>query len=95
MSTKDAYVKEMQTQLDEFSEEIVRLKAGAKKVIAKTKNRQDDQIAILEARHESAQKKLRELKDSSGNAWEDLRMGIVSAWDSVRDALVSAAEQFK
>ena len=95
MSTKDAYIKEMQTQLDEFSATIARLKTRASKAEAKTKILKEEQVALLEAKHNSAQKRLRELKDSTGNAWENLRMGIVSAWDSVQEALDAAAKQFK
>jgi hypothetical protein len=43
----------------------------------------------------TAQKKLHDLKEESGDAWEDLKGGIELAWAALADAVKTAASRFK
>nr|MBN2278794.1 coiled coil domain-containing protein [candidate division Zixibacteria bacterium] len=91
MNQKEAYEQKLQTQLDEFSAEIDRLKTRADKAEEPWHHKQ---IEVLQEKHKMAKEKLNELKESSDDAWEDMKEGISSAWDSVSVALKSAAKRF-
>ena len=95
MSTKDAYEKQLQAQLDEFSAEIDRLKARADQAEADAEPWLHKQVEALQEKHRAAKEKLGELKEAGDDAWEDLKAGIVAAWDSVGEALKSAKKRFE
>jgi chromosome segregation ATPase len=92
MSEKEAYVRELQTQLDEFTAEIDRLKARADKA-EEPWHRQ--QVEMLQEKHRQAKEKFGELRDAGDDAWEDMKEGVVSAWDAVGKAVKSAAKRFE
>jgi ElaB/YqjD/DUF883 family membrane-anchored ribosome-binding protein len=91
MSKKTEYEKKLQTQLDDFSAEIDRLKARADKA---EEPWHKQQVEMLQEKHKQAKEKLGELRDAGDDAWEDLKEGISSAWDSVSVAIKSAAKRF-
>lgn len=95
MSTKEAYQKKIQAQLDEWSAEINKLKAKADKAEADAQLEYYKVIEELRFKQEAANSKFEELKETSGDAWEDIKAGMDSAWDSLGDALKSAASRFK
>lgn len=94
MTTKAEYEKKLQTQLDEFSTEIDKLKSRADKTEADAEPWHHKQIEVLQEKHKLAKKKLGELRESSDDAWEDLKDGLSSAWDSVSIAIKSAKKRF-
>jgi len=92
MSEKEAYVRELQTQLDEFTAEIDRLKARADKA---EEPWHQQQVEMLQEKHRQAKVKFGELRDAGDDAWEDMKEGVVSAWDAVGKAVKSAAKRFE
>ena len=42
-----------------------------------------------------AQNKLRELKESTAEAWDDLKPGLQKAWEELHNSLNQAASRFK
>lgn len=92
MSQKEAYEQKLQTQLDEFSAEIDRLKARADKA---EEPWHEQQVEMLQEKHRQAKGKLGELREAGDDAWEDMKEGITSAWDAVGKAVKSAAARFE
>jgi len=92
MNKKEAYAQELQTQLDEFSAEIDRLKARADKA-EEPWHRQ--QVEMLQEKHRQAKAKLGELREAGDDAWEYLKDGIASLLDSVSGTLKSAAKKLE
>ncbi|MCR4291511.1 MAG: hypothetical protein NUV76_01390 [Candidatus Kuenenia sp.] len=95
MSMKEAYEKKFQAQLDEWKAEINKLKAKADKADADAQIEYYKQIEDLRSKQEVAGEKLKEFKDETEDAWEDLKAGVESAWDSLGKAVKSAISQFK
>lgn len=95
MSLKEEYQKELQEQLDEWSTEIDKLKAVADKAKAGLQVEYHKEIEELRDQQDAAQQKLHELKEESGDAWEDLKTGVELAWAALGAALKSAASRFK
>ena len=94
MSTKAAYEKKLQAQLDEFAAEIKRLKERVDKAEADAEPWHQKQIDILQELHIKAMAKLDELDEAGDDAWEDLKESITTAWDEVAKALKSATKRF-
>jgi len=95
MGMKEAYEKKLQAQLDEWSAEIDRLKAKAESQEADVQLQYYKEIEELRSLQAAANDKLLELKESSDDAWEDLKAGVDSARDSLGQALRSAISRFK
>jgi phage tail tape-measure protein len=92
MSKKTEYEKKLQTQLDEFSTEIDKLKARAEKA---EEPWYKQQVEMLQEKHKQAKEKLGALRDAGDDAWEDMKEGIANSWDAVGKAVKSAAKRFE
>ena len=95
MGLKEDYQKELQEQLDEWGKEIDKLKAVAEKAKAGLQAEYYKEVEDLRCKQLAAQKKLHEVKEASGDAWEDLKEGVEGAWDSLSTGLKKAASRFK
>ena len=95
MNDKDAYEKKLEAQLDEAKAEIAKLTAKAREVGADAQMEYNKQIEELEAASTEAQSKLKAIRESGGEAWEDIKQGASDAWERLNGALKSAASRFK
>ncbi|PTQ91512.1 hypothetical protein C8R30_13118 [Nitrosomonas nitrosa] len=95
MSNKDAYVKKLEAQLDEWNAEIDLLKAKADKASADAQIEYAKEIDELRSMRDAASSKLSEIKNAADDAWEDLKEGTESAWNSLSQAVKSATSKFK
>ena len=94
MSQKDAYEKKMEATLDQWSAELDGLKAKAKMADADARIALNEEIESAVAKKEAATKKLDELKNTSDDAWEDLKQGIEGVWTSLDGAVRAAKSRF-
>ena len=81
--------------LDQSAQEIDKLKAVAGKAKTGLQGEYYKELEDLRCKQLAAQKKLHELKGSSGEAWGDLKTGIEGAWSILGDSLKLAASRFK
>ena len=95
MGMKEEYQKELQEQLDEWGVEIDKLKVVAGKAKSGLQGEYYKEVEDLRCKQLEAQKKLYEVKDASGDAWDDLKGGIELAWVALADAVKTAASRFK
>lgn len=95
MDKKDAYEQKLQAQLDEWSAEIDKLKARAKRAEADARLELDNEIESLEKQQRRAQEKLEELRSAGEDAWDDLKAGLDSAWENLKVSVRSASSRFK
>ncbi|MBC8287171.1 MAG: coiled coil domain-containing protein [Nitrospinae bacterium] len=93
MNTKDEYIKKMEVKMDEWSGEI--LKVRAEKAEADLKINYMVDIEKLREKQATAKKKLSELNDAGEDAWEDIKTGIESSWAELKKGIASATSRFK
>jgi predicted nucleic acid-binding Zn-ribbon protein len=91
MSQRDEYVEKMKQQLDEMNETIDRWQAKAKDAEGEAREKYEAQIAAFRERSETAREKLKEIKESGDDSWQNLRQEM----QHIRDALVSSYNYFK
>ncbi len=84
--TRDAYVKRMKAQLDEWNADIDKLQSKAKKAEARAQIRYDQQIHELRRLTDEARARLEQARSAGDEAWEELRQGFESSWETVREA---------
>jgi predicted metalloenzyme YecM len=95
MDKKEAYQKKWQAQLDELRAKIEGIAARADKAKAKAEIEYAEGIDALKAKQEEVKKKLKQLKDASGEASKDIKNGMESALFDLKKAVESALRKFK
>lgn len=83
---KDAFVRDMEENIDSVKKEIKDLKTKAGKET-------DEKVKRLEAYQAQLEKDLAKLKKSTGSAWQEVRKGTVSAWEELRKAVSNAKKE--
>lgn len=91
MSLKDAYIRKMQTRLNEFDKEINMLAVKAIRAKPEAKQEYYKQIEKLRGKQDDAMMKLETLRQTGDDTWENFKAGIESAWDDLGAAVKSAA----
>jgi len=95
MENKDLYREKFEANLKELKAQIDVLEARADKVKAELKLDFKQQIKSLRQKRDSIANKLDQLKQSSGEAWKDLKNGLESATEELKGALGKAMDKFK
>ena len=90
---KDEFLKKAQDQLAQNDKQMDQLRNQAK--TATNRKRIDRALAQLEPKRRAAQKRLDELKSSSGAAWEDLKVGVNAAVNDLSAAFNRIAADYQ
>ncbi|MCW0481106.1 coiled coil domain-containing protein [Gaoshiqia sediminis] len=95
MENREKYIDKLSAKLKEWDADIQQLEEKMER--AKTKVRADyqEELDELRARKDEAREKLREIQEASGDAWEELKVGMEKSWDILSDAFKNAFEKFK
>lgn len=85
---KDAFVKDMEENIDSLKAQIktMKEKAGASK---------DETVKKLESKQEQLEKDVAQMKKSSGNAWGKLKSGVSKAWSEIKTSMSEAKDELK
>jgi len=94
MSTRDAYKKKIEAEMEWAQAKLVELKAQA--TVAATDVRIKYSLAIEKLEHMLATMKvqLKELGSASEDAWEELVVGVDSALTDLKVGIGNAADKF-
>ncbi|MDX9903379.1 MAG: hypothetical protein RB288_04805 [Bacteroidales bacterium] len=92
---KENYQKKIEAQLDEWRADIDRLRAKAKNATAETKLKYQDNIDKLEMKMDEGKSKLKDIKESSGEAWESIKEGADSIWDTMKATFAEVRDKLR
>jgi hypothetical protein len=95
MKTKEEYIDGLAAELKEWSAEIDVLNAKAEHAAEDVKSKYHLEIEALRAKECAAHEKIEELKSSSGDAWEALKVTADHVWQDLRTGLASVVSKFK
>jgi uncharacterized coiled-coil DUF342 family protein len=95
MDTKDDFVRNMHSKLDQWSNEIDALVAKVDKTEEQVQAEFHQQIEALRSKQDEVHQQLYELEHASEGAWEDMKLGIEMALDDISEAIDSAISRFK
>lgn len=94
-AAKQAFLDRLETELREFDAKLKTLAGKARGAKKAVRTRYENQIGALAEQRAAADQKLRELKDRSGAAWEDLKGGAEKLWQELRQTVEQMASRFK
>jgi chromosome segregation ATPase len=82
-----SYKKPLDAQIDE-------LQAQIRKLLTKLETAVGREAEALRPKLKAAQKRLNELRQTSEEAWDDLKPGLKRAWEELHKSLNQAASRF-
>jgi multidrug resistance efflux pump len=92
---RDAYVKKMNQQLDQWNAEAAKWEAKAKVAQASMKAEYEKQLNMLNSRRDEAMYQLKLLQGASTDAWQDMMKGSDQALKSMQEAFNRARSHFE
>jgi TolA-binding protein len=92
---KRAYEQKIDSALRDLDQEIQGLKIKSRVQNRADRKQLDEQIAALERKRDEARIRLMKLKDSSDEAWRDMKAGIDKALNDLDVAYEQAASHFR
>lgn len=92
---KEEYIDKLSAQLKEWSAQIDELESRTVTVAADVRASYTQRVDDLKARRDALSIRLRELKESSEEAWETLKSGLDTSWEDLKGAVIAAKERIK
>ena len=89
-----AFQEQTEIRLAEYKKEVDQLQAKAEKLEGDAKAKAEQQLTALRQKRDEVSEKLKDLSSSSGNAWEQLKLGIDAAMEDLGNAYKKAAAEF-
>lgn len=94
MSARKIFVEKLKAKLDEWNAEVDRLESKAKMIDAQNQARYRATIQEIKAKIQQVERKLTVIKNSSTDAWQDLKEGAEIAWKDFEASVKQVKEQF-
>lgn len=91
MSRRYEYVEKIKQQLDEMNAKIDELQARRSQAEGKAREEYQEKLVIFRERAAAARAKLREIRESPEESWEELK----GEMEKIREALVHSYRYFK
>ena len=95
MSSRDDYLDEFKTKLDEWNAEIDTLESNARQAQAEAKAQYDEQLEALRVMRDDAQTKFSEMQNTTAEAWDVMLQGTEKAWETWANAFAEAQSKFR
>jgi len=95
MKTKDEYIDSLASELKEWGAQIDLLGVKAEKAKAFAKLRYKGELNALHTQQDVATAKMKELQESSGDAWTTVKETADVVWNDLRTGMASAVVSFK
>lgn len=95
MPSRDQYLEQFKSKLDEWNDEIDKLEKRAREAHSDAKSRYAKQLDELRETRDDAQKRFAEMQSASTEAWDAMAKGAEKAWQAWADAFDEARSKFK
>lgn len=92
--TKEEFEEKLQARLKELDVNIAKLREKGHDLKGEAKEKWARSMEHLEAKRDVAEAKLAEVRESTAEAWEDLRKGAHVAWKEMENAFHEASKEF-
>ncbi len=95
MEIQDAYKQKLAAQLKEWNAQINYLEAKAENAGADQKIRRAEIVHRLRTQHGEAVKKMQELEQAGGEAWEQAKATADKIWEDLKAGVADADSRLK
>jgi hypothetical protein len=90
MDKREKHQNRHKAQLRELEADVDNLRAFAKKTSADAKAGYKERMSLLERKLDTARTKVADLRQSSGDAWTELRAGVEHSVSEVKSEITDA-----
>lgn len=94
-SREEATKDKVEAQFDKLSAEIDKLKAEAEEISADQRMKFYEYIETLDEKRDRLRSRLKDLRQASGSAMDEIEAGMKDAWQRVAIAKKAAEARFK
>jgi hypothetical protein len=94
MTDRKLYIDKFADKLKQFDDEIAKLENKAGSSLDVVKEKIDDNIKAIQGMRKNAGEKFSELKQSSSDAWSELRKGLEQVEKDLQTSIVNAKKKF-
>jgi uncharacterized coiled-coil DUF342 family protein len=95
MDVKNAYKEKMAAQMNEWAAQIGLLEAKIENANASIKLKGKEEIKSLHEKHDALVEKMNELRQSSGDAWAQIKLTTDNIWGELKSGIASVQAKFK
>jgi len=95
MEKRNEYLKKLEKKLADYDLKIAEIKFKVSEVQDNMKAEYLSQIETLEEKRDELIVNYDQLKQSTGNAWTDIKIGTEKAWLSLEKSIEKAITRFK
>ena len=93
--TKRSYQELLETQLDEWDKKFAEATVTVKKAGSQLRNELENRLVDLAGQRVAARIQLAQLREHSGETWQDLRQNADRLWDDLRGSFDAVISQLK
>jgi len=95
MKDRRIYIDKFTQQLKIWDAEINKLELKADQAKADVKRKYKQTITELLSKREGLQNKLKEMDETTNEAWDKLKQGFEKSWQDMSNAVKNAISEFK
>ncbi len=95
MEKRSEYIEKLEKSLTEYDAKLDKMKAKAALIQGDLKAEYLSQVANLEEKRDEFVVKYGQLKESSGHAWDDIKVGTHKTWSTLEDSFEKVVSRFK
>ena len=95
MYSRKQYIDKMAEKLKEWDNKILQLEKDAKVKKTGISIETKQKLETLRKKRDEGRKKLAHLRESSSDAWEDMKSGFEKSWTDIKTGMQEAFKQFK
>ena len=95
MSTKDAYMQRIDTELDAVHDKLTKFKAQSAAFSNKARSSHARDVRDLEQQLDQVKARLYDLGKAEDHVWEQLQDGVEGIWTTLQSTLEDTVTKFK
>jgi hypothetical protein len=92
---RKAYLKKIETALDDWGREIDKLRVKAEKAEKEARGIYKEQLNVLRSRQEVALERFRELREAGANDWGKFKSGTEESVKDLKKSVENAIEKLR
>ena len=92
---RKAYLKKIEAALEDWGDEIAKLKVKAEKAEKEAKGIYKEQLEVLRSKQEIALERFRELSEAGANDWGKFKSGAEESVKDLKKAVENAIEKLR
>lgn len=95
MTDRKEYIEKLNARLKKWDSEIAKLETKAKQAKKESRLEYQNQLEKLQVKRQEAMSRLKDIREASEGAWQELKSGAEAAFHRMGEAMDNAMSMFK